>query len=71
MKWYAQLFIPFIELKFKIFFYQTHRLCLPLPLYHGFACAGVITGGVHGACVVFPGPTYNGQETVNAIQNEK
>ena len=46
-------------------------LCIPLPLYHAFACSGVLAVLSHGGKFVSPSALYNGRETVKAIEQEK
>lgn len=53
------------------YYEKTQTLCIPLPLYHGFACSGVMTGAVYGAKLVFPSPAYSARETAKAIHQER
>lgn len=48
------------------------RLCIPVPLYH---CFGMVMGNLgcltHGAAMVYPAPTFDPGETLNAVEVEK
>lgn len=54
--------------------YHLNRttICLQVPLYH---CFGMVLGSLssicHGITVVLPSPTFNAEESLKAIQNEK
>ena len=50
---------------------KVNILCIPLPLYHAFACSGVLAVLSHGGKFVSPSVLYNGRETVKAIEQEK
>jgi len=51
---------------------QTHRVCLPLPLYHCFASVlGVMCSSAHGAAVVLPSPVFSAREAVKTVSNER
>lgn len=51
---------------------EQHRICVSVPLYH---CMGNVFGSLsiltHGACAVFPAPTFNAEACLLAIHNEK
>lgn len=53
-------------------FSQQDRLCIPVPFYH---CFGMVMGNL--ACVVFgmamviPGPTFNPDEVLGAVSDER
>ena len=51
---------------------KTHRVCLPLPLYHCFASVlGVMCSSAHGAAVVLPSPVFSAREAVKTVSNER
>lgn len=50
---------------------KANTLCIPLPLYHAFACSGFLSVISHGGKFVSPSLVYSGRETVKAIDQEK
>ncbi|XP_046554256.1 medium-chain acyl-CoA ligase ACSF2, mitochondrial-like [Haliotis rubra] len=48
------------------------RVCMPVPLYH---CFGMVLGCLqipsHGACCVFPSPSFEAEATLQAVQQER
>ncbi len=48
------------------------RLCMPVPLYH---CFGMVLGNLacftHGATVVYPGPVFDPESTLRAVETER
>jgi fatty-acyl-CoA synthase len=45
------------------------RLCIPVPLYHCFGMVlGVLACTAVGAAMVFPGATFDAQDTLDAVQ---
>jgi fatty-acyl-CoA synthase len=51
---------------------ERDRICLPVPLYH---CFGMVLGNLaattHGACVVYPAPSFDPAATLRAIDRER
>ncbi|MCG8370563.1 MAG: AMP-binding protein [Proteobacteria bacterium] len=48
------------------------RLCIPVPLYHCFGMVlGVLAATTHGSTMVFPGPVYDPESTLQAVQDEQ
>ena len=50
---------------------ENDKLCIPVPLYH---CFGMVLGSLsciaNGACAVFPGPSFNPEETLAVLEKE-
>ena len=47
------------------------KLCIPVPLYHCFGMVlSVLACVSHGATMVFPGPTFDPEETLKSVENE-
>ncbi|WP_461007480.1 AMP-binding protein [Streptomyces capparidis] len=48
------------------------RICLPVPQHH---CFGLVTGALgavsHGACVILPGPSFDPEATLRAVERER
>ncbi|XP_048240735.1 medium-chain acyl-CoA ligase ACSF2, mitochondrial-like [Haliotis rufescens] len=48
------------------------RVCMPVPLYH---CFGMVLGCLqipsHGACCVFPSPSFDPEATLQAVEQER
>lgn len=48
------------------------RVCIPVPLYH---CFGMVLGNLacftHGATVIYPGPVFDAEETLRAVESER
>ncbi|HWT34338.1 MAG TPA: AMP-binding protein [Microbacterium sp.] len=53
--------------------YTEHdRVCVPVPLYHCFGMVlGVLAAHSHGACVVFPAPAFDAEQTLEAVHAER
>ncbi len=51
---------------------EKDRVCLPVPLYH---CFGMVLGNMaittHGACMVFPGESFDPLQAMATVQQEK
>jgi fatty-acyl-CoA synthase len=48
------------------------RLCIPVPLYHCFGMVlGVLACAATGATMVFPGPSFDAEETLRAVQEHR
>jgi fatty-acyl-CoA synthase len=51
---------------------EADRICLPVPLYH---CFGMVMGNLaattHGACLVYPGPSFEPAATLSAVMQER
>lgn len=50
---------------------ENDKLCIPVPLYH---CFGMVMGTLsciaNGACAVFPGPSFDPEETLAVVEKE-
>ncbi|MGH3765359.1 MAG: AMP-binding protein [Pseudonocardiaceae bacterium] len=51
---------------------ESDRICLPVPLYH---CFGMVMGNLaatsHGACLVYPAPSFEPAATLSAVPQER
>jgi fatty-acyl-CoA synthase len=51
---------------------EADRICLPVPLYH---CFGMVMGNLaatsHGACLVYPAPSFEPTATLSAVAQER
>ncbi|MBV8542461.1 MAG: AMP-binding protein [Pseudonocardiales bacterium] len=51
---------------------EADRICLPVPLYH---CFGMVMGNLaatsHGACLVYPAPSFKPAVTLSALARER
>ena len=51
---------------------EGDRVCIPVPFYH---CFGMVLGNLacttHGACMVVPGPSFEPQATLQAVEHER
>ena len=51
---------------------SSDRIAIPVPLYH---CFGMVMGNLgcltHGACMIYPAPTFEPDAVLKAVQNEK
>jgi fatty-acyl-CoA synthase len=51
---------------------EADRICLPVPLYH---CFGMVMGNLaatsHGACLVYPAPSFEPPATLSAVAQER
>ena len=51
---------------------EADRICLPVPLYH---CFGMVMGNLaatsHGACLVYPAPSFEPAATLSALAQER
>lgn len=53
-------------------FTPADRLCIPVPLYHCFGMVmGVLGCITHGACMVFPGESFDPVSVLKAVADEK
>ncbi len=51
---------------------ERDRLCVPVPLYHCFGMVlGVLACTAAGATLVFPGPSFDAEETLRATQDHR
>ncbi|TDT98585.1 fatty-acyl-CoA synthase [Streptomyces sp. 846.5] len=51
---------------------EEDRVCLPVPLYHCFGMVmGCLAATSHGACIVLPGPGFDPEATLSAVQAER
>lgn len=49
----------------------TDKLCVPVPLYHCFGMVMSVLACVsHGATMVFPGPSFDPEETLRTVEEE-
>ena len=53
-------------------FTHEDRLCIPVPFYH---CFGMVMGNLgcttHGATMVIPGPAFDPEQTLKAVEEER
>jgi fatty-acyl-CoA synthase len=48
------------------------KLCIPVPLYHCFGMVlSVLACVAHGATMVFPGPSFDPEETLKSVEAER
>jgi fatty-acyl-CoA synthase len=51
---------------------EADRICVPVPLYH---CFGMVMGNLaassHGACLVYPAPSFDPGATLRAVAQER
>lgn len=51
---------------------EADRVCIPVPFYH---CFGMVLGNLacttHGACIVIPGLSFEGEATLDAVVAER
>ncbi|MGH3800724.1 MAG: AMP-binding protein [Pseudonocardiaceae bacterium] len=51
---------------------EADRICLPVPLYH---CFGMVMGNLaattHGACLVYPAPSFESAATLSAVVQQR
>jgi fatty-acyl-CoA synthase len=51
---------------------EADRICLPVPLYH---CFGMVMGNLaatsHGACLVYPAPSFEPAATLSALARQR
>ncbi|MGH3549327.1 MAG: AMP-binding protein, partial [Pseudonocardiaceae bacterium] len=51
---------------------EADRICVPVPLYH---CFGMVMGNLaatsHGACLVYPAPSFEPAATLSAVAQER
>ncbi|MDB5798148.1 MAG: AMP-dependent synthetase and ligase [Paucimonas sp.] len=51
---------------------RADRICLPVPMFHCFGMViGVLGAVACGACIVFPGETFDALATLDAIEKER
>lgn len=53
-------------------FSEKDRLCIPVPFYH---CFGMVLSNMacmtHGSCMVLPSPTFNAEDVLKTVQEER
>jgi len=53
-------------------FTEKDRLCIPVPFYH---CFGMVLSNMacmtHGSCMVLPSPTFNAEDVLRTVQEER
>jgi fatty-acyl-CoA synthase len=51
---------------------EFDRICIPVPLYH---CFGMVMGNLgattHGACMVYPAPSFDAEATLVTVEQER
>ena len=48
------------------------RVCIPVPLYHCFGMVlGTLACTTHGSAIILPGPGFNPEEVLTAVQGER
>ncbi|WP_328535953.1 AMP-binding protein [Streptomyces sp. NBC_00344] len=56
----------------SVHYSERDRICLPVPFYH---CFGMVMGNLaatsHGACMVIPGPSFDPEATLRAVEQER
>ena len=53
-------------------FTEQDRLCVPLPLFHVFACTSGTMGCItHGSAMIFPGESFDPAVTLAAVSSER
>lgn len=53
-------------------FSENDRLCVPLPLFHVFACTSGTMGCItHGSAMIFPGESFDPAATLRAVVEER
>ncbi len=51
---------------------EEDRVCIPVPLYHCFGMVlGTLACTTHGSAIIFPGPGFNPEEVLTAVQGER
>ena len=51
---------------------ERDRLCIPVPLYHCFGMVlGVLACAAEGTAMVFPGASFEAEETLRAVQEQR
>ncbi|GLH05213.1 Luciferin 4-monooxygenase, partial [Gryllus bimaculatus] len=51
---------------------KPHRICLPIPMFHGFGNGIGIINALHFGCtLVLPSPTFQAETSINAIEKER
>lgn len=51
---------------------NAQKICVQVPLFHAFGVVITISAGLqHGATLVLPGPAFNPEESLKAIEKEK
>jgi fatty-acyl-CoA synthase len=51
---------------------ETDRICIPVPLFHTFGMVlGNLGATTHGACMVYPAPTFDARATLTAVSQER
>jgi fatty-acyl-CoA synthase len=50
----------------------TDRVCVPVPLFHTFGMVlGNLGATTHGACIVYPAPSFDARATLAAVERER
>ncbi len=53
-------------------FTEKDRLCIPVPFYHCFGMVlSNLASATHGATMVLPAPTFDAEEVLKTVQNER
>ena len=51
---------------------EEDRVCIPVPLYHCFGMVlGTLACTTHGSAIILPGPGFNPEEVLTAVQGER
>ncbi len=51
---------------------EEDRVCIPVPLYHCFGMVlGTLACTTHGSAIILPGPGFNPEEVLAAVQGER
>jgi fatty-acyl-CoA synthase len=51
---------------------EQDRICIPVPLYHCFGMVlGILAAVTHGACVVFPGASFEAEAVLRCAAEER
>ena len=51
---------------------EEDRVCIPVPLYHCFGMVlGTLACTTHASAIIFPGPGFNPEEVLTAVQGER
>jgi fatty-acyl-CoA synthase len=51
---------------------EADRVCIPVPLYHCFGMVlGCLAATTHGAAIILPGPAYEAEAVLRAVERER
>ena len=51
---------------------EEDRVCIPVPLYHCFGMVlGTLACTTHGSAIILPGPGFNPEEVLTAVEGER